>query len=297
MGQQLIEEIKRGDQVSDDLLVEIISKRTKYNDCIRNGYLLEDFPKTQKQALMLAEKGIIPDFVFYLDMHSEYCYSRVEGLSNTEFMYEDRVLSERLTRHLSENPGVMGYYEKNYGNVQYIDGLKSKWYVEDTIIEHIRNSIDSKSKFARNILDNTQACTLQHINVDRSLFNLCHSSYNYYCPVTWKHHQTFSNSKFMENTAVLYQPPNTNIRNLYFFRNLKERDIFINSPKEFSNPRLFPTDIPEWIEPHNAAQIISKEKNLANYCPVTLYEEDKVEKGYQLYLAFYKGNFFITNSL
>mmetsp|Transcript_22504 Transcript_22504/g.19990 ORF Transcript_22504/g.19990 Transcript_22504/m.19990 type:complete len:261 (+) Transcript_22504:257-1039(+) len=100
----------------------------------------------------------------------------------------------------------------------------------------------------------------------------------------------------MEETAVLYQPPNSNIRNLYFFRNLTERDIFIDCPEEFSNPKLFPSDIPEWIEPHNAAQIISKEKNLANYCPVTLFEEDKVDKGYQLYLAFYKEHKFIFDT-
>ena len=97
----------------------------------------------------------------------------------------------------------------------------------------------------------------------------------------------------MEETAVLYQPQNSSLRNLYFFRTIEQRDIFLQSPDQFSNPRLFPADIPEVIEPHNAAQIISKEKNLANYCPVTLLEEDKVEKGYQLYLAFYKGKYII----
>lgn len=142
MGERLREGIKRGEEVSEELLVEMISKRVQYSDCIRNGYLLEDFPKTQGQAKMLTERGMVPDFVFYLNMFSEYCYSRVENLSNTEFMYENRVLSERLTRHLLENPGVMGYYEKTFGNVQYINGLKSKWYVEDTLIGHIKNAIE-----------------------------------------------------------------------------------------------------------------------------------------------------------
>lgn len=115
--------------------------------------------------------------------------------------------------------------------------------------------------------------------------------YKTYCPVTWKHHETFSDSKFMEETAVLYQPQNSNMRNLYFFRTIEQRDIFLQYPDQFSDSKLFQTDIPNQIEPHNAAQIISKEKNLANYCPVTLLEEDKVEKGNQLYLAFYKGKY------
>jgi hypothetical protein len=97
----------------------------------------------------------------------------------------------------------------------------------------------------------------------------------------------------MEETAVIYQYPGSPFRNLYFFRSIKQRDIFLEAPELFSDPKLFPTDKPDWIPMHNAAEIVSKEKNLANYCPVTLYEEEKVVKGYQLYLVFYKGKHFI----
>lgn len=97
----------------------------------------------------------------------------------------------------------------------------------------------------------------------------------------------------MEETAVLYKQSDSPFRNLYFFRTTKQRDIFLESPEVFSNPKLFPADRPQWLSLHNSAEIVSKEKNLANYCPVTLYEEEKVEKGYQLYLVFYKENKFI----
>ncbi len=113
--------------------------------------------------------------------------------------------------------------------------------------------------------------------------------------MTWKHHETFDNAKYVENTAVLYQPPNSNVRNIYYFRSLEQRDIFIQSPDQFADSKLFTQDIPQMIEVHNAAQIISKEKNLANYCPVTLLEDGKIEKGYQLFLAFYKGNPYLFN--
>jgi hypothetical protein len=95
----------------------------------------------------------------------------------------------------------------------------------------------------------------------------------------------------MEETAVLYKHPNARIQHLYFFRNIEQRDLFLESPTMFSDELLFPaqSEIPEHIEIHNAAQIVTKEKNLANYCPVTLFEEDRLVKGYQLYLVFYKG--------
>jgi hypothetical protein len=138
-------------------------------------------------------------------------------------------------------------------------------------------------------LNKHKACSLENINVDRSLFNLCQSVYTHYCPVTWKHLETFANCEAMQETAVIYQHPDSKFRNLYFFRTTKQRDIFLEAPELFSDPKLFPTEKPELIPMHYAAEITSKEKNLANYCPVTLYEEDKVVKGYQLYLVFYKG--------
>lgn len=119
----------------------------------------------------------------------------------------------------------------------------------------------------------------------------------------------------MEETAVIYQIPGSMFRNLFFFRNKQQRDIFIDSPTTFvqynnsvyqanselgsnSSSIVFPplNEIPERIDMSNASQILTKEKNLANYCPVTLYEEEKVVKGYQLYLAYYKDSKFIFDT-
>lgn len=103
----------------------------------------------------------------------------------------------------------------------------------------------------------------------------------------------------MEETAVLYKHPESQMQHLYFFRNTEQRDVFLKSPELFSSEKLFPpvSEIPVRIEAHNAAQIITKEKNLANYCPVTLSEDYKVVKGYHLYLVFYKGELNNINNL
>lgn len=100
----------------------------------------------------------------------------------------------------------------------------------------------------------------------------------------------------MEETAVLYQRPGSSCKNIYFFRNFEQRDIFLQSPELFTDELIFPSpnDIPEMIAPHNAAQLVTKEKNLANYCPVSLYEEEKIIKGYQLYLVT-RNNFSLEN--
>ena len=45
---------------------------------------------------MLTSNGIVPNVIFYIDMYLEICYERVESLSNTEFMYDPRVFSQKL---------------------------------------------------------------------------------------------------------------------------------------------------------------------------------------------------------
>lgn len=199
LGQRLRDQVKGGQPISEELMVEIIVKRIQFSDCFENGFMLEDFPKTLSQAEKLTESsyeiqdyGILADYVFYLNMYSEKCYSRADGVSNYSFMIDPRIFSQRLTKHLDEKSDVLSFYEHNFGNVKYINGLKSKWYVEETVIEHIRSSLNSKAEFARKILETSAPCALQHINLDRSLMSLCHSNYSYYCPVTWKNHNTFS---------------------------------------------------------------------------------------------------------
>jgi len=71
LGQQLREQIKGGKRVSEDLMVEMVVKRTQFSDCVKNGYLLEDFPKTRNEAEKLTAFGVVPDVIFYLDMYSE----------------------------------------------------------------------------------------------------------------------------------------------------------------------------------------------------------------------------------
>lgn len=95
----------------------------------------------------------------------------------------------------------------------------------------------------------------------------------------------------MPETAVIYQRPDSRFKNIYFFRNIEQRDIFLENPDKFTDELIFPShaEIPTRIEPHNAAQVVTKEKNLANYCPVSLYEDEKIVKGYQLFLVHYKG--------
>jgi adenylate kinase len=52
--------LHRGGELPDEMLIELILKRVNMADCVKNGYVLDGFPKTRNQAILLAKAGILP---------------------------------------------------------------------------------------------------------------------------------------------------------------------------------------------------------------------------------------------
>merc|ERR1712060_648720 len=89
----------------------------------------------------------------------------------------------------------------------------------------------------------------------------------------------------MGELAVLY-------KNLfYYFANVQARDLFVNNPKKFTENVIFSTDrnVPRRMCQAKAAEVAETEKVLMNYCPVTLADQEKLEKGNPILVIAYKG--------
>ncbi|EKX54395.1 hypothetical protein GUITHDRAFT_91639, partial [Guillardia theta CCMP2712] len=65
--------------VSDDLMVRILKERLSKPDCMQQGWLLHDFPKTFSQAIMLEEAGIQPSHFFLFDVPEDILVERCVG--------------------------------------------------------------------------------------------------------------------------------------------------------------------------------------------------------------------------
>ena len=73
----------------------------------------------------------------------------------------------------------------------------------------------------------------------------------------------------------------------YYFADETQRDTFVKNPSTFIEKIIFSTDKrkPMLLNTWKAGEIVTNDKELSNYCPVSLKNEDKVEPINQLYIV------------
>lgn len=83
LGKKVKEYMDRGELVPDELVVEIVKERITQEDC-KNGYILDGFPRTVKQAEMFENMGGKIDAVLYIYAPDEEVIKRISGRRTCE---------------------------------------------------------------------------------------------------------------------------------------------------------------------------------------------------------------------
>jgi adenylate kinase len=125
--------MKSGGLVSDEIVIGIISDRIAEPDCA-NGFILDGFPRTLKQAAALDElldsKGTILDMVIELKVDDSALLSRIEKRATDTVAAGGTVraddnaeaLKTRLLAYYRETSPLIGYYFAQ-GKLKTIDGM------------------------------------------------------------------------------------------------------------------------------------------------------------------------------
>jgi adenylate kinase len=155
VGRQVKAVMDRGDLVSDDLVIQIISERIDRPDC-RNGFILDGFPRTLAQAAaldkLLAQKRRKLDMAIELKAdfnklverivgrftcakcgegyHEKFKRPKVEGVcdkcGSTEFVRRNddtaETVTNRLMMYYRETAPLTGYYFAK-GVLRAVDGM------------------------------------------------------------------------------------------------------------------------------------------------------------------------------
>lgn len=95
LGNKMKSFIDKGELVPDDVVVGMVKERLKNDDC-KNGYILDGFPRTISQAIIMEELPIEIDVALEIDVDEATIVDRLSGR---------RVCKEcGATYHISNNP-------------------------------------------------------------------------------------------------------------------------------------------------------------------------------------------------
>lgn len=135
----------RGDLVSDDVVVSIVSDRVDEPDCAK-GFILDGFPRTVAQAealdVMLKRKGLRLDTVIEIAVDEGILLDRIikraeetEGGPRADDNAE--ALAKRLSVYREQTQPLIDYY-RGTGLLSSVDGMQS--------MEEVRASIETVLK-------------------------------------------------------------------------------------------------------------------------------------------------------
>ena len=143
----------------------------------------------------MAKKSLLPQNVIMIQIPTEEVYKRTEPLQKEEFQCNRTILKKRLD-YADRNMGQMIYFfMKFYDNVTSIDGLKSKWFIEDHATTAVSNNLQARQTFARDYQyagsGAEKPCRIANLHMDRVFFKQSVSQFGYFCPVSWKTEKKF----------------------------------------------------------------------------------------------------------
>lgn len=143
IGRRMKDIMTRGDLVPDDLVVELIADRIGAAEA-KNGFILDGFPRTVKQAErldgMLAERGLKLDAVVELKVDETALIARIEKrVAETKAKGQavraddtPEALEKRVVNYRIQTMPLSDYY-RNTGALLTVDGMQPVDQVERAI--------------------------------------------------------------------------------------------------------------------------------------------------------------------
>lgn len=162
LGKQLKEIIDAGNLVSDDLTAQILNARLNEEDC-KDGYILDGYPRTMNQAILLKQITDI-DKVVFLDVNFDIVTDRILGrrtcpkcnhihnlkypgdpefcsICGTKYIVRsddtESAVKKRLQTFAEKTLPIVDYY-KNQGLVITVDASKNPEHTLKQIIEGLK---------------------------------------------------------------------------------------------------------------------------------------------------------------
>eukprot|EP00825_Cyclidium_porcatum_P011085 TRINITY_DN1566_c0_g1_i6.p1 TRINITY_DN1566_c0_g1~~TRINITY_DN1566_c0_g1_i6.p1 ORF type:complete len:1401 (+),score=376.97 TRINITY_DN1566_c0_g1_i6:144-4346(+) len=215
--------LQSGEVLSDDILVDLILKRTQLSDCLNQGWILDGFPKTKQQAQLFTARGIIPTQVFSLQLDTFVIKNRSVQQKKNTFGYNNIILHTKIQKQMYDNGALENYYIQNFNNVRFLNSKISKWGLLDQARESIYESLHQRQLFARSLITD-EAVPVGNMSLTQEIIINNLSVFLNYSPVSIKANRLYFQNSIYNRQLVYFN------RFIYVLNNWNEIKDFIHRP-------------------------------------------------------------------
>ncbi|XP_005914603.1 adenylate kinase 9 [Haplochromis burtoni] len=285
---QMKEYLLQGLVVPDELAIQCLEVALMNSVCSMQGYVLDGFPMTLKQAELMGSQSIIPMIVVELELDIVEVLKR--GLAdkmkpNKPHLTHDssEILHIRNSCYKKEVVHVRHHFQQQYQNCLLLNGLKSKWWIWDRMIKEVSTSM----KYIQTYLDRIQkgqAACINKLCITPKEFDCRLGEFGQYCPVCMALHYHLVD---ISETAALTHA--AEYRGHYFkMCDENHLEMFLSTPDQFVTPGC-PHTLPKpHLLPRKLTEIQVKNRfpqqvEMKGFCPVTYLD------GKQRYEALVRG--------
>ena len=146
IGKEVKSIMEKGELVSDEIIMSLISDRIVQEDC-KKGFILDGFPRTLEQAIsldkILEDKSLHIDHVIQIDVEESLLLNRInKRASENKNVREDdnsEILANRLIVYNKQTIPVLEHYQKN-NKLKKVDGTLSIEEVFNQILNVLENN-------------------------------------------------------------------------------------------------------------------------------------------------------------
>ncbi|XP_070781653.1 adenylate kinase 9 [Enoplosus armatus] len=285
---QMKNHLSQGLVVPDELAIQCLEVALMSSVCSTRGYVLDGFPMTLKQAELMESRSIIPMIVVELELDTVEVLKRglVDKMNpNKPHLMHDssEILHIRNSCYKQEVEHVRQHFQQQYQNWILLDGLKSQWWILDSVIKEVSISMS----YIHSYLERThsrQAACINRLYITPKELQHRFGEFGQYCPVCLALHYHLVDCS--EITALAHA---AEFRGHYYKMCGKDHlERFLTTPDQFVTPG-YPHTLPQphllprkltWSQVKNR---FPQQVEMKGFCPVTYLD------GKQRYEALVRG--------
>ena len=258
---ELFDCLAAGEAPSDALLVELLALRISFSDVVSQGYLLEGFPKTKSQAMLMYELGVIPDVVISEPLEEATLLERAGQRASGQdmFEYDPEIMRIRLDAEASELRGVENLFTYNFGNVRRLTKDSNDSKVAE--VEDILNNVIRGRQSAAVGININQPFEASKLSIKKAtiLGNIAPALT--FSPVSLKKYGAIEQMFIRTDPLVFYQ------NHFYLLKDQSQVDDFCKNPEIFKEVSVTIDQVARIPTLEETNTIVPE---LRQYCPVEL---------------------------